>query len=116
MILQERFGYPKTVRLLRRRDYLNVAQSKDKRAGKYIYVDCLSTDREFSRLGITVTRRYGKSHERNRFKRLVREAFRLSRLDLPENFDIIVKPRAYAKQACLKDIQDEIKKILKKIP
>ena len=48
---------------------------------------------EHSRLGLSVGKRYGNAVRRNRFKRLVREAFRTNREQLPNGFDIVVIPR-----------------------
>lgn len=46
------------------------------------------------RLGLSVGRKkVRKAHDRNRFKRLVREAFRLSKADLPAGVDLVVVPR-----------------------
>jgi ribonuclease P protein component len=45
------------------------------------------------RLGISASRRLGGAVVRNRWKRLVRVAFRLSRPRLPEGIDLIVIPR-----------------------
>lgn len=42
-----------------------------------------------SRLGITTTRRLGKAVQRNRARRLVREAYRTHRGALPPGFDLI---------------------------
>ena len=46
-------------------------------------------DLGFSRLGVVVSKRVGKAVERNRVRRLVREAFRLSGDGLPVGYDVI---------------------------
>ncbi len=45
------------------------------------------------RLGLSVSRKLGNAVARNRWKRLLREAFRLSLLQLPEGVDLVVVPR-----------------------
>lgn len=60
------------------------------------------------RLGITVTKRFGKSHERNRFKRIAREAFRLSQDQLISNLELVIKPRSAAKNATMRDVLEEL--------
>jgi ribonuclease P protein component len=46
------------------------------------------------RLGISVSRRkVRRAHARNRLKRLIREAFRLSKAELPGGLDLVVIPR-----------------------
>ena len=46
------------------------------------------------RLGLSVSRKVGGAVVRNRWKRLLREAFRLTRPQLPAEIDLIVIPRA----------------------
>lgn len=60
------------------------------------------------RLGITATKRYGKAHVRNRFKRLVREAFRV--LDWADfaSLDILVKPKKMVFPASMDRIQEDL--------
>jgi ribonuclease P protein component len=45
------------------------------------------------RLGLSVSRKVGGAVARNRWKRLLREAFRLTRPQLPAGVDLIVVPR-----------------------
>lgn len=48
----------------------------------------------YPRLGLSVSRKVGNAVLRNRWKRLIREAFRLSREELPAGIDLIVIPRS----------------------
>lgn len=49
---------------------------------------------EHSRLGLSVSRKVGNAVARNRWKRLTREAFRLSQSELPAGIDLVIVPRA----------------------
>ena len=76
--------------------------------GQWVIIDVRQGRGMHSKLGITVTRRFGKAHERNRFKRIVREAYRLSFRQFPETLSILVKPRTQAHQAKMQDIHQEL--------
>jgi ribonuclease P protein component len=60
------------------------------------------------RLGIAANKKFGKAHQRNRFKRIVREAFRLSRHTMPDAIQMVVKPRSAALNASLVDVEEEL--------
>jgi ribonuclease P protein component len=60
-------------------------------------VFAVENGRDHPRLGISVSRKKVRSAaDRNRLKRLIREAFRLSKAELPTGLDLVVVPRAAA--------------------
>lgn len=48
-----------------------------------------------TRLGLSIGRRLGPAVQRNRLKRLLREAFRHARHDLPAGYDLVVTARPH---------------------
>jgi len=108
------FSYPKALRLRCRRDFKRMLRPHKKFLGDLIAVDVRSNNTQATRLGITVTKKFGDAHSRNRFKRIVREAFRLSLFQLISGLDINIRPRMKAKTAKMCDIQNELIRFLKK--
>jgi ribonuclease P protein component len=88
------FDFPKSVRLLKGRDFLSLKSGAHCYKGKVLLIFYKKTDRPTSRLGITVSKKYGYSVQRNRFKRYVRESYRLLYQTAPYSVDCNVRPRA----------------------
>jgi ribonuclease P protein component len=77
------FALPKEERLLKRADFLRVYEQGRRIEGRFMTVFILPVERPFHRVGVTATKKaIGKAHDRNRAKRLLRETFRLSRIEL----------------------------------
>jgi len=96
------------MRLRTRQHYRWMTQKTLKFTGEWIIVDIRTTQETCCRLGIIVTKRYGAAHHRNRFKRIAREAFRLSYSHFPLPLDVLIRPRSQALIASLSDIQHEL--------
>lgn len=63
-----------------------------------------------TRIGLSVSKKNGNAIRRNRIKRLLREAFRLSRLELPTGMDLILIPRP-SSNASLIDYQNSLRSL-----
>lgn len=103
--------FPPSARLRKRTDFLSVQRSKERFSGHFLQMDYRSGATSAARLGITVSKRYGKAHDRNRFKRLVREAFRLKRHLLPP-IDLNVLPKKGAIPHQMQDCARDFEKLI----
>lgn len=80
----------KVERLLERAQFLRVQRSGRRYSGENLVVYAARNDLGWSRIGLTTSRKVGKAHVRNRWRRLLREAFRLNKLGLPRGYDLVV--------------------------
>jgi len=93
--------FPKSVRLRSRSQFDRVFRERCSRADQRIVVyackACHGADSlPGPRLGLVVSRKCGNAVVRNRWKRALREAFRLAQHDLPPGVDFVVLPRPKA--------------------
>jgi ribonuclease P protein component len=58
-----------------------------------LIVYACDNDLPYNRLGLSVSRKYGGAVQRNRLRRLFREAYRLTKHDLPTGLDLVLIPR-----------------------
>lgn len=100
-------SFPKAARLRKDRDFAAVRAKSRRFAGREIVVRVARTGGAGARVGIGVPRWYGKQVRRNRFRRLVREAFRAVRADLPP-VDMIVLPRNDVAEPSLSGIRADL--------
>lgn len=70
--------FPKRIRVLSRSDYLKIQSQKVEFKSPYFIILKLKNELGHPRFGFTVSKKVGKSVQRNRARRLIREAVRLN--------------------------------------
>lgn len=106
--------FPKKVRLLRGADFERVFGTKVFAADGVLVISADKSPIECTRLGLSVSRKVGNAVVRNRWKRLIREAFRRQKSELPPGLDLVARPRAGAKddfKAVFKSLMNLAKRV-----
>jgi len=110
------FTLPKEARLAKRAEFLRVYDQGRRIEGRFMTVFILPNRSPQHRVGVTATKKaIGKAHDRNRAKRLLRESFRLSRVELDsvtDRFDWVLNARRSLLYAKLEKPLAEFRNIL----
>jgi ribonuclease P protein component len=86
--------FSKTMRLRNRADFRRIYERRCMASDQRLLVFGRTNEDGLRRLGLSVSRKVGNAVVRNRWKRRIREAFRLSAADWPAGLELIVIPRA----------------------
>jgi ribonuclease P protein component len=90
------FRLPKSRKLLKAAQFDRVFRAKRSRSDGVLVLYAIENDLGYPRLGLVVSRKVGGAVVRNRWKRCLREAFRLAQHELPPGLDLVILPRAGA--------------------
>lgn len=87
-----RFGFGRQYRVRTQEDFSRVYRHNCVAADEILVIRACRAPSDSARLGLSVSRKVGNAVVRNRWKRRIREAFRLHRAQLPA-LDLVVRPR-----------------------
>ncbi|MFH1230744.1 MAG: ribonuclease P protein component [Planctomycetota bacterium] len=112
----KQFGLSKKERVVNDKEFEKVYKEGTIRKNGRVIIRYLPNDLGYSRLGIAVSKKvFRKAVNRNRIRRLIREAFRLNKNQLPKGLDIIISiritPDNKESHITLPEIQTELLKI-----
>lgn len=87
------YTFPNTARLRRQCQFDAVYRGKHYCGDGVLVIRAIRNDQKRTRLGLSVSKKVGNAVVRNRWKRLIREAFRKQQVDIPSGMDIVVRPK-----------------------
>jgi ribonuclease P protein component len=110
--LTSKLGFGRDARLSERRDFQAVF-SGSKRVGRWLILWRRDgPPGRAARLGLSVSAKVGGAVRRNRLKRLLREAFRRRRAELPSGLDLVAYPRPGCPWKTLADAEHDLGELL----
>lgn len=105
--------FPKSDRVLKRGAFRQIYESGRKVHGRLLTMFVHDSGREGPRIGLTVTRKVGISVERNRCRRLLREAFRRNRDIVSDaGIDIVINAKREMVSATYTEVESELVRLL----
>jgi ribonuclease P protein component len=109
-----RLRFTRAHRIRSGRDFARAYERRQRAGDDVLLVFGCENDLPHPRLGLSVSRKVGRAVVRNRWKRLLREAFRLSQHELPRGVDLVVIPRPEAKPT-LEAVRGSLRRLARKV-
>src|SRR5207248_10068726 len=106
------FAFRPAEHLRRPADFRRVYDRRRSVSDSWLIVYACENGLPYLRLGLSVSRKFGKAHARNRLRRLYREAFRLTRHEMPAGLDLVLIPRR-PDLPTLEDLKASLRKLVR---
>lgn len=113
-IVSTKLRFPKSVHIRSRLDFARVYEQGSRVSDAVLLVTAARNDEPHTRIGLSVSKRCGNAVHRNRWKRLIREAFRLSQAEMPISIDLVVQPRAGTEPDAM-TVQKSLTSLMKRV-
>jgi len=97
-----------TQSLKKNKDFQQVYKKGKSFANKYLVMYVLKNDLEENRLGISISKKVGKSVQRNRLSRLIRESYRSLEDNYPKGLDIVIVVRINSRDIGYKEVESAL--------
>ena len=101
-------------KLKKRWEFQRAYQQGSKYWNRYFVIYVFHTRFSNLRLGITVSKKVGKSVQRNRVKRLIRESFRQLRPRIKTAYDVVVVGRTEACRLTCQEAENRLLSLFRK--
>ena len=110
-IVSVKLQFPKSRRLRSSGEFRRIKKYGKRITGRTVIFDVLTEKfpyrLPYCLLGVTASKRFGNAVARNRFKRLIREAFRLQQYLLPPGLTINASPRNNASMPTFQEFLED---------
>ena len=104
-----------TVSLKKNYEFGRVYKRGKFHAGKFLVLYVLKNKFDYNRLGITASRKFGKSTKRNRVRRVIKENYRHMEENIKSGYDLVIVARKTDIIADYMEIKKEVKFLFKKL-
>lgn len=103
-----------TVSLKKKFQFRYVYNKGKSLANRHLVMYVVKTGKQINHIGISVSKKVGKSVVRSRVTRLIRESYRLREQQIAKGYDIVIIARVFANGASFQEIDHSLKHLLKK--
>ncbi|MBI5118500.1 ribonuclease P protein component [Candidatus Poribacteria bacterium] len=110
----KKLGFPKSRRLTRQYEFLRLYRTGRKVSSEYLTVYARPAEGRQGKVGIVVSKRVGGAVERNRIRRVLREAVRTNPNEILEGTDLVIVTKNRALELRRPELVEQLLRLLRK--